>query len=122
MRFDRRLTITGLLALVLLLPAGCNKPSGPGGDTSKVTDNKDPQEKPPEFAGEKSGKIKIVSSLPRTGSAKGQSDTIVNGIKLALDEVGHKVGDFTIEYEDLDDATATAGSWDAQRETQNANK
>jgi branched-chain amino acid transport system substrate-binding protein len=80
------------------------------------------EDKPPEFTGEKSGKIKIVSSLPRTGSAKGQSDTIVNGIKLALDEVQNKVGDFTIEYEDLDDATATAGSWDAQQETQNANR
>jgi branched-chain amino acid transport system substrate-binding protein len=80
------------------------------------------EDKPPEFAGPKGGKIKIVSSLPRTGSAKGQTDTIVNGIKLALEEANKKVGDFTIEYEDLDDSTATAGSWDAQQETQNANK
>lgn len=72
------------------------------------------------FDGPTSGTIKIVSSLPRTGSAKGQTDTIVNGIKLAFDEAGHKVGDFKIEYEDLDDATAAAGQWDAQRETANA--
>jgi branched-chain amino acid transport system substrate-binding protein len=46
----------------------------------------------------------------------------VNGIKLALEEANNKVGDFTIEYEDLDDSTAAAGSWDAQQETQNANR
>ncbi|MCE9533848.1 MAG: branched-chain amino acid ABC transporter substrate-binding protein [Planctomycetes bacterium] len=79
-------------------------------------------EDPPAFAGDKKGTIKIVSSLPRTGSSKGQTDTIVNGIKLALEEAGNKVGDFKIEYEDLDDATATSGSWDAQQETNNANK
>jgi branched-chain amino acid transport system substrate-binding protein len=67
-------------------------------------------------------KIKIVSSLPRTGSAKGQTDTIVNGIKLALEEAGYSAGGFKIEYEDLDDATAAAGQWDAQKETSNANQ
>lgn len=65
--------------------------------------------------------IKIVSSFPRTGSAKAQTDTIVNGIKLAFEEVDYKVGDFTIEYLDLDDATAGAGQWTAEAETSNAN-
>ena len=54
----------------------------------------------------KPGVIKIVSSLPRTGSAKAQTDTMVNGIRMALDEAGGKVGDFKIEYADWDDATA----------------
>lgn len=66
--------------------------------------------------------IKIVSSLPRTGSARVQTDTIVNGIKLALEEAGHRAGDFTIEYEDMDDATAAAGQWTAEAETANANR
>lgn len=66
--------------------------------------------------------IKIVSSLPRTGSAKAQTDTIVNGIKMALEENGYKAGDFKIEYEDLDDATANDGKWTPERETANANK
>ena len=65
-------------------------------------------------------KIKIVSSLPRTGSAKGQTDTIVNGIKLALEEANYKVGNFTIEYLDLDDATAIDGKWTPEREGANA--
>lgn len=81
--------------------------------TSEVSNN---------TGGEGKQKIKIVSSLPRTGSAKGQTDTIVNGIKLALDEVGNKIGDFEIVYEDLDDATAAAGQWDAQKEASNANQ
>ncbi len=65
-------------------------------------------------------KIKIVSSLPRTGSAKGQTDTIVNGIKLALEEANHKAGNFTIEYLDLDDATALDGKWTADKESANS--
>jgi branched-chain amino acid transport system substrate-binding protein len=64
--------------------------------------------------------IRIVSSLPRTGSAKGQTDTIVNGIRLALEEVDYQVGDFRIVYSDLDDATAAAGQWTPDAETSNA--
>ncbi len=64
--------------------------------------------------------IKIVSSLPRTGSAKAQTDTIVNGIKMAIDEAGGKVGNWTIKYEDLDDATAAEGKWTAEKEAANA--
>jgi branched-chain amino acid transport system substrate-binding protein len=68
------------------------------------------------------GVIKIVSSLPRTGSAKKQSDTMVNAIRMALEEAGWKVGDFKLEYDDLDDATASAGQWTAEAETANADK
>ena len=67
-------------------------------------------------------RIKIVSSMPRTGSAKAQTDTIVNGIKIALEEAGHKVGDFEIVYADWDDATAGAGQWTAEAETANATR
>jgi branched-chain amino acid transport system substrate-binding protein len=69
-----------------------------------------------------SGLIKIVSSLPRTGSAKGQTDTIVNGIVMALEEASYKAGAFTIRYEDLDDATAAAGQWTAEKEAANADQ
>jgi branched-chain amino acid transport system substrate-binding protein len=64
--------------------------------------------------------IKIVSSLPRTGSARLQTDTMVNGIRMALAEVDGRVGDFRIEYTDMDDATAAAGQWDAVQEQTNA--
>jgi branched-chain amino acid transport system substrate-binding protein len=64
--------------------------------------------------------IKIVSSLPRTGSAKAQTDTIVNGIKIALAEADYQAGEFKIVYADWDDATAGAGQWTAEAETANA--
>lgn len=66
--------------------------------------------------------IKIVSSLPHTGSANAQTTTIVNGIKLAIDEVGAKVGDFSIVYEPWDDASPERGQWDSALETANANR
>ena len=66
--------------------------------------------------------VKIVSSLPRTGSARGQTDTIVNGIVMAIEEAGGKMGGFTIKYEDLDDATAAAGQWTAEKEAANADQ
>jgi len=72
--------------------------------------------------GQLTGTIKIVSSLPRTGSSKGQTDTIVNAMKMALDEVGSKVGGATIVYDDMDDATPARGAWDAGKEAENANK
>ncbi|HEY3111000.1 MAG TPA: branched-chain amino acid ABC transporter substrate-binding protein, partial [Chloroflexota bacterium] len=66
--------------------------------------------------------IKIVSSLPRTGSGKAQTDTVTNAIKMALEEVGNKAGNFTLTYEDWDDATAAKGAWDAGKEAENAQK
>ncbi len=68
------------------------------------------------------GIIKIWSSLPRQGASKGQTDAVVNAIKMRLEEAGNKVcnGQFTIQYEDKDDATAAAGKWDPAAETANA--
>jgi branched-chain amino acid transport system substrate-binding protein len=66
--------------------------------------------------------IKIVSSMPRTGASKGLTDSIVNGMKMAFDDANNRVGTFTIRYEDLDDATAARGNWDAGKEAENANK
>jgi branched-chain amino acid transport system substrate-binding protein len=70
--------------------------------------------------------IKFVSSLPRSGSARGQTDSIVDGIRLALTEVDHRVvaggKTYRIEYLDLDDATAMQGMWTADAESANANQ
>ena len=61
-----------------------------------------------------------LSIFVTTGSAKPQCDTIVNGIKIALEEAGYRAGPFEIEYADWDDATAGAGQWTAEAETANA--
>lgn len=66
--------------------------------------------------------IKIVSSLPRTGSANNQTTTIVNGIRLAIEEAGSKVGAFNIVHEDWDDASPERGNWDPALEAANADK
>jgi branched-chain amino acid transport system substrate-binding protein len=69
-----------------------------------------------------SGTIKVVSSLPRTGANKGQTDTMANSIKMALNEINSKIGNATIQYVDMDDATAAKGQWDAAQEASNANQ
>ncbi|GAB4194279.1 MAG: hypothetical protein Fur006_39960 [Coleofasciculaceae cyanobacterium] len=68
--------------------------------------------------------VKIVSSLPMTGSAVGQNQTIVNGIKQVLEETNSTAcdGKIKILYEGYDDATAAAGKWDPAQVTSNANK
>ena len=66
--------------------------------------------------------IKIVSSLPRTGSANAQSTSMVNGIRMAIEELGGIVAGYTILYEDWDDASPQRGSWDPALEAANADR
>ncbi|MBI3522470.1 MAG: branched-chain amino acid ABC transporter substrate-binding protein [Chloroflexi bacterium] len=72
--------------------------------------------------------VKIYSSLPLTGPSRAQTLTVVNGIKMAIDEnggkdgTGAKIGSITVEYESLDDATAAKQSWDAAQEAENGRK
>lgn len=66
--------------------------------------------------------IKIVSSLPRTGSANAQTTSMVNGIKMAIAEVGGAIGSQKLLYEDWDDASPQRGNWDPAVEAQNADK
>lgn len=64
--------------------------------------------------------VKIVSSLPRTGSANTQSSSIVNGIRLAIAQADPKR--IKISYEDWDDASPERGAWDPVLEAANADK
>jgi branched-chain amino acid transport system substrate-binding protein len=66
--------------------------------------------------------IDIYSSLPLQGSSTAQTDPMVNGIKLALSQAGGKAGQWTINYQSLDDSTAAAGKWDASQTSANARK
>ena len=66
--------------------------------------------------------IKIVSSLPRTGSANGQTTSMVNGLKMAIAETGGQIAGFTIAYEDWDDASPERGQWDPALEAANAHR
>jgi branched-chain amino acid transport system substrate-binding protein len=67
--------------------------------------------------------LTIYSSLPFQGTSKGQSTAVVNGEKLALKQVGNKVGKYTIKYKSLDDSTAqNPGTADEGQTAQNARK
>jgi branched-chain amino acid transport system substrate-binding protein len=75
--------------------------------------------------------LTIVSSLPRTGSANAQTTSMINGIKMAIAEVGGKVllgakegggTEYTLVYEDWDDASPERGAWDPAVEAANADK
>jgi branched-chain amino acid transport system substrate-binding protein len=100
----------GVLAAALAACGGGGGANGAGASADRAP------------TGGASNVIKIVSSLPRTGSANAQTTTMVNGIKLAIAEAGGKIGDFTLQYEDWDDASPQRGNWDPAVETANANK
>jgi len=59
------------------------------------------------------GKTLIISTdLPMQGASKDASEATVNAIKLYLDQVGYKAGNYNIKLQVYDDSTAAAGKWD----------
>ncbi len=101
-----------VLSALALLAAGC------GGDNNSASGGTG--------GGETSGgggqAVKIVSDLPLQGSSAGQTETMVNAIKLYLEQIGGKAGDFTVTYESNDDSTAAKGAWDEATCAANARK
>jgi branched-chain amino acid transport system substrate-binding protein len=98
---------TGILAVLsiasVLMIVGCGGGAGGGGG-----------------GGGEATTAKIVSDLPMQGPNRAQTITMVNAIRLALEQRGGKAGDVKIEYEVLDDATAQSGQWDAAKCAENA--
>jgi branched-chain amino acid transport system substrate-binding protein len=76
----------------------------------------------PFFAFAAPSSFKIVSSLPKTGSANGQATSIANGIRLAIQEVHGEIDGTPVLYEDWDDASPARGQWDPAVEAANADK
>ncbi len=68
------------------------------------------------------GTLTIYSSLPLQGDSRPQSEDVVRGIELALEQAGNKAGNFNLKYVSLDDATASAGKWDPGQTSANARK
>lgn len=93
--------MTAALVILALVVVACGGVTGQGGSACN---------------------IKVISSLPETGGAKAQTDTMVNSIQQALDDHSAKSGNCTITYQHLDDASAALGQWDPAVETSNANK
>ena len=106
MRKARRVTtlvMAGLLSALLVI--GCGGSSGGGGGDSGGGES-----------------IKIVSDLPLQGANRAQTTTMVNAIKLAIEQRDGEVAGMKIDYESLDDATAQAGQWDPAKCAENAQK
>jgi branched-chain amino acid transport system substrate-binding protein len=66
--------------------------------------------------------VDIYSSLPLQGASSAQTDPMVKGIKLALSQANNKAGQFTVNYQSLDDSTAQAGKWDPNQTQADARK
>ena len=115
--------VGALLGGTVIVLAACSSNPGassaPGGAASGGTAGQ------PDVCKNKTGKstseIHVYSSLPLEGTSLPQSTAIQNEIKSVLD--GQKIGNFTIKYTSLDDASAAkGGDWDGAVEQANANK
>ena len=93
--------------LAAVVVAGCGGDDGGSGGSAKAAGG---------------GSLTVYSSLPLQGASKNQAEAIRNGMKLALEQAGGKVGDYRIKYTSLDDSTAQAGAWTPEATSANARK
>ena len=70
--------------------------------------------------GDGGGTLKIVSDLPLQGSDRVQTEQMNEAIRFVLEQADNKAGDYDIEFEAFDDATAAAGKWDEAKCAENA--
>jgi len=102
--------IAALAAAAALAVAGCSSSgsssSAGGGSSSSAS----------------GATVDIYSSLPLQGASTSQTIPLVNGMKLALSQAGGKAGQWTVNYQSLDDSTAAAGKWDPGQTAANARK
>jgi len=73
-------------------------------------------------SGSGSKTLTIYSSLPLQGASRTNSEALVNGIKLALQQANNKAGQYTIKYQSLDDSVAQTGKWDPGQTSSDARK
>ena len=98
-----------LVAALALVAAGC------GGD-----DNESSGDTTATSGGGGGKTVKIVSDLPLQGSDRVQTEQMVRAMEFVLKQANNTAGDYTIEYESKDDATAAAGKWDEAKCAENA--
>src|SRR3989440_4329604 len=107
----RRTPAVAALAAIALAVAGCSSSgsssSSAGGGSSSSASGKT---------------VDIYSSLPLQGASTAQTNPMVNGMKLALAQANNKAGQWTVNYQVLDDSTAAAGKWDPGQTAANARK
>src|SRR3954469_11394778 len=108
---SKYMAASGCLAAALALGvAACGSDSGDKGSSSSSSSS----------GGSKT--LTIYSSVPLQGASRVQTEALVNGAKLAVEQAGNKAGSNTIKYVPLDDSTAQAGSWTPEATSANALK
>jgi branched-chain amino acid transport system substrate-binding protein len=68
------------------------------------------------------GTLTLFSSLPLQGASRVQSEDILNGQRLALDQVNGRVGRWRIKLVSADNSTAQSGGWEPSATAANARK
>jgi branched-chain amino acid transport system substrate-binding protein len=104
----RTYAIAAAMAAIALAAAGCSSSSSSSGSSTSSSSG--------------GGTVDVYSSLPLQGASSAQTIPLVNGIRLALSEANNKAGNFTVNYQSLDDSTAAAGKWDPGQTAANARK
>jgi branched-chain amino acid transport system substrate-binding protein len=66
--------------------------------------------------------VTIYSSVPLQGASRLQTEAVVNGAKLAVEQANNKAGNIQVVYKPLDDSTAQAGTWTPEATSANARK
>ena len=107
----RRTTAIAALATIALAAAGCSSSGSSSGSSGSSSS-----------AAAGGNTVDIYSSLPLQGASSAQTGPLVNGMKLALSQAGGKAGQWTVNYQSLDDSTAAAGKWDPGQTEANARK
>ena len=64
--------------------------------------------------------LTVYSSLPEQGASGDQAKAIENGVRLAVQNRGGKVGKYTLAYKALDDSLASTGAADEGKGAQDA--
>src|ERR1700751_3809084 len=105
----KRTTAIAGLAVIAMAAGGCSS----SGSSSPSSGSR---------ASGGGGTVDVYSSLPMQGASSAQTIPLVNGIKLALAQANNKAGQWTVNYQVLDDSTAAAGKWDPGQTAANARK
>jgi branched-chain amino acid transport system substrate-binding protein len=66
--------------------------------------------------------VKIVTSLPFDATDRQQTEDVVKGEKLALQQANNQAGPCKVAFSQMDDSTAQAGQWDPGQTSSNARK
>ena len=103
MRAVRTATAGLLLVILAVGVAACGGSSG-GGAKKAVSGNT----------------LDIYASVPLQGGSGPQGKAIEDGAALAVQQIGGKIGKFTIKYIPLDDSLASTGAADEGKGSQNA--